>query len=378
MSSISTLRRIVIDDAVPHAETLFGDLGEVLLLPGREIDRRAVQDADALIVRSRTRINAELLADSRVRFVGSTVVGLDHVDQAWLKHVGIHFYSAQGCNANAVAEYVIANLVRWAVAHDQPLQGKTLAIIGVGHVGQRVWRKAQALGLRCLLNDPPRAAREADFPHTDLNTCLQAADFITLHTPLTHTGRWPTHHLLNKARLQHIRPTAVLINAARGGIVDEAAWLQTETAADIIDCWDNEPAINPALYRRAWLATPHIAGHSLDAKLAGGLMVSRALRVFLKQPPLSISATHLLPAPAQPLQPLGETPLEQLDSVLHQAWDFRQDHQAIHHQQIGIVHKQFESYRRHYPPRREWPAHRIYHTGCQNLRKILKELGFPV
>lgn len=376
MSSISTLRRIVIDDAIPHAESLFGDLGEVLLRPGREIDRYAVKDADALIVRSRTRVHAELLADTRVRFVGSTVVGLDHVDQTWLKQAGIHFYSAQGCNANAVAEYVIANLVRWAVAHDQTLQGKTLAIIGVGHVGQRVWRKAQALGLQCLLNDPPRAAMDKTFPHTELDICLQAADFITLHTPLTHSGYWPTHHLLNKARLQRIQPTAVLINAARGGIVDEDAWLQTETAADIIDCWNNEPIIHPDLYRRAWLATPHIAGHSLDAKLTGARMVSQALRQFFQQPPLSISAMQLLPTPPQPLRPMGKTPLAQLDSVLTQAWDFRQDHHALHHQEIEIVHKQFESYRRHYPPRREWAAHPLHHTTPQILLKQLKELGF--
>lgn len=376
MSSLSASRRIVMDDAIPHAETLFGDLGEVIRMPGRDIDRQAVRDADALIVRSRTQINAELLSNSKVRFVGSTVVGLDHVDQTWLEQAGIHFYSAQGCNANAVAEYVIANIVRWAAEQDMPLQNKTLAIIGVGHVGRQVHAKAQALGLRCLLNDPPRAAQEQDFPHTELNTCLQEADFITLHTPLTASGPHPSCHLLNRENMRLIRPNAVLINAARGGIVDETAWLETETAADIIDCWEAEPTINPALYRRAWLATPHIAGHSLDAKLAGSIMTSQALRRFWQASPLSSKIDHLLPAPSHCILPRGHNLLTRLNSALCQAWDFRQDHDAIAHQEIKETHKKFEYYRRHYPDRREWHAHLLTKNIPQNLHNLLKNIGF--
>ncbi len=376
MSSIKPVRRIVVDDAVPEAESLFGDLGEVILLPGRAIDDTTVREADALIVRSRTRVNAALLTGSRVQFVGSTVVGLDHVDRSWLNEAGIHFYSAQGCNAVAVAEYVIANLLRWACERNMTLAGRTLAIIGVGHVGEQVRRRAEALGLRLQLNDPPRAAREPAFPHTPLETCLREADFITLHTPLTDDGPYPTCHLLNRSNMDLIQPHAVLINAARGGIVEESAWLETDTAADIIDCWENEPHINPALFRRAWLATPHIAGHSLDAKLRGGVMVSQALRRFWQAPLLDEAAIFArLPAPGPLTRPAADDPACLLADLCRQAHDFSLDQRALEPVDDDLPMR-FEHWRRHYPPRREWHAH-VLPAGLDDAtRTTAVRLGF--
>ncbi|WP_294948385.1 4-phosphoerythronate dehydrogenase [Sulfurivirga sp.] len=376
MSSIKPVRRIVVDDAIPEAERLFGDLGEVILLPGRAIDTDAVREADALIVRSRTRVDATLLAGSRVEFVGSTVVGLDHVDRRWLNEAGIHFYSAQGCNAVAVAEYIIANLLRWACERKETLRGRALAVIGVGHVGEQVRRRAEALGLRLLLNDPPRAEREPAFPHTPLETCLREADFITLHTPLTDEGPHPTRHLLNRTNMGLIRPDAMLINAARGGIVDEAAWLETDTAADIIDCWENEPRINPKLFRRAWLATPHIAGHSLDAKLRGGVMASQALRRFWRAPLLNEAEIFArLPAP-RPLElPESEDPICRLTDLCRQAHDFTRDQRALEPMDDTLPER-FEHWRRHYPPRREWHAHALPAGLDEATRSAAVRLGF--
>lgn len=378
MPSSPTMRRIVIDDAIPYAHNLFGDLGECILVPGREITHDVVKTADALIVRSRTQVNADLLAGSRVKIVGSTVVGLDHVDQAWLKQAGIAFYSAQGCNSTAVAEYVINNIVQWAAETHTPLKGKTLVIIGAGHVGSKVWQKAQILGLHCLLNDPPRARAEKDFPHTALSTCLKEADFITLHTPLTHDGVDATYHLLNAENLSLIKPTAVLINAARGGIVDEAAWLQTETAADIIDCWEDEPHINPALFQQAWRATPHIAGHSLDAKVRGGVMVSQALRRFWQVPEVNEHAIFNQLPSAEPLYCTSDAPdpLHLLADLLGQSYDFRQDDVILRAADPKQLTETFETYRRAYPIRREWQAHQPPQACPPHLRKLLISLGF--
>ncbi len=377
MPSLSRLRRIVIDDAVPYAHDLFKDLGECICLPGREITAETVQQADALIVRSRTQINADLLHNSSVQFVGSTVVGLDHVDQNWLKQAGITFYSAQGCNSIAVAEYVISNLVQWAAETGHTLKGKTLAIIGVGHVGSQVWRKAEALGMHCLLNDPPRAQQTHTFPHTELNTCLENADFITLHTPLTFQGAHATYHLLNQDNMHRIKPTAVLINAARGGIIEEQAWLNTPTAADIIDCWENEPILNPALFQRAWLATPHIAGHSLDAKVRGGLMASQALRRFWQTPLLDETRIfQQLPTPAPLSLPPLKSTLEQLAHLLRQSYDFRQDHAPLQAADETQRTKVFEAYRRHYPLRREWHAQHLPALASPPLLALLHTLGF--
>ena len=379
MSSTKPLRRIVIDDAIPHAESLFGDLGQCALLPGRAIDAEAVRDAEALIVRSRTQVNATLLAGSRVRFVGSTVVGLDHVDQPWLKQAGIHFFSAQGCNSVAVAEYVIAALLAWAQHHNTPLHGKTLGIIGVGHVGREVLKRAQALGLRCLLNDPPRHAAEADFPHTPLEALLPQVDVLTVHTPLTSTGPHPTHHLLNRMRLAQLPPHALVINAARGGIMDETAW-SAHGSAKVVDCWENEPHIRGELLAAAMLATPHIAGHSTDAKLRGGVMASNALRAFLGLPHLTADRIdpYLPPAP-KPLQAPAGCHGEALAAwAVRQAYDFQQDDTVLRGDTLETTHARFEDYRRHYPIRREWRAWRITGISTKQDHKLLTELGFCV
>ncbi|WP_178863545.1 4-phosphoerythronate dehydrogenase [Thiomicrorhabdus cannonii] len=370
-------RHIIIDDAVPYAEAMFSHLGKVTLMPGRDISRQHLMDADALVVRSRTQVNAELLNGTPVKFVGSTVVGLDHIDQPYLHNNGIHFYSAQGCNANSVAEYIMTCLLDLAEHKGFELTEKTLGIIGVGHVGSLVYDKAQKLGIRCLLNDPPRAEAHPQQAEqfVDLDTCLQA-DMITFHTPLTHDGKHPTHHLLNKTRLASIRPDQVIINAARGGIIDESAWQNTPTLANVIDCWENEPHIDEALYQSAYLATPHIAGHSLDAKIAGGSMVYTQLCQFWKITPQETWHTQL-PArpPAITLNTEGSLQ-QQLYTTLKTVYDPRNDDLAIRRKNIEDTYKNYEEYRRNYPIHREWHQHRFIPGKNTALNNLLISLGF--
>lgn len=368
-------KRLVIDDAIPFATAIFGHLGEVILKPGRDINSDDLQSADALIVRSRTQVNQSLLQNSSVNFVGSTVVGLDHIDQAWLSQQNIHFYSAQGCNANSVAEYIISGLFQLAEDHSFDLRSQTLGIIGVGHVGKLVQQKAQVLGITCLLNDPPRADQESKTDFCELEDLLAQADIITLHTPLILTGKYPTHPLLNADNLKLLKPNATIINAARGGIIDEQAWLNTPTRAKLIDCWQNEPYINAALYQQADYATPHIAGHSLEAKVNGSAMVYQALCKHWK-----IEANYHwrseLPPPPKPLSSPNTNDWQTaLHQIFKQAYDLTQDDLAIRADNIEQVHQQFELYRRHYPVRREWSFHSINKTHTQ-LDKNLQALGF--
>ncbi|SFR54215.1 4-phosphoerythronate dehydrogenase [Thiomicrospira sp. ALE5] len=375
-----TTHRIIIDDALPLASELFSHLGDIQLIAGRDIDAQTVQDADALIVRSRTQVNETLLANSRVKFVGSSVVGLDHIDQAWLAQQGIHFYSAQGCNANSVSEYIITLLVEQACLRQQDFKQLTIGVVGVGHVGQKVVAKAQALGFKLLLNDPPRQDQGDACPAgdwQDLDSLLDQADIITLHTPLSFEGAYPSANLIHANRLNRLHANQIIINAARGGIVDEQAWCQSAMHTKLVDCWQDEPHINATLFKQASLATPHIAGHSYDAKLTGGLWVYQQLCKFWQVSP----QTHWQQAcPAQPAalqlnSHLDNWPAILLD-LLHQAYNPHYDHQRLHADTMEQVWRQFEIQRRDYPMRREWPMHTLAKGAQKEWNQALQSLGF--
>lgn len=274
--------RLVADRVIAEAATAFGGLGEVVLADGRAIDRALVADCDVLLVRSVTRVDAALLAGSRVRFVGTATAGTDHIDTAWLEGQGIAFAAAPGCNARPVGEYVLACVLAHAQASGRDPATLTAAIVGCGHAGGWAARLLEGLGLRCLRNDPPRALREPGF--LPLAEALAAADVVSLHVPLTLDGPFPTQGLLGAAELAALKPGALLINAARGGVVDEAAWIAALRAGRLqaaVDCWADEPAIAPELLRLAAIATPHVAGHSVDARLRATAQLCAALLAWL-------------------------------------------------------------------------------------------------
>jgi len=332
--------KLVIDDACYAYDTIFGDFGEITALPGRSINSTSVKDADILIVRSRTKVNQALLEGSKVKFVGSTVAGLDHVDQDYLKDNDITFFSAQGCNSMAVAEFVISAIVNLADELDFDYTKKTLGIIGVGNVGSRLAAKAELMGIKTLLNDPPRQECE-DLPDfVDLDAAL-SADIVTFHTPLTFDGQHPSYRLLNEANFHNINKKTIIFNAARGGVIREKIWEKTQTMVNIIDCWENEPNINQNLQEGAYWATPHIAGHSVDAKFMGSFMVYEALCDF---------TDHKQDGSIVNLIDPGVLTVEKdnLKDTLNEIYDFKQDTAAI--KNIG----NFEDYRRNYPIRYEW------------------------
>ena len=332
--------KLLIDDAVWGSNQIFSEFGEVFTLPGREIRSESLKDFDALIVRSRTRVDEKLLRDANIKFVGSTVAGLDHIDKNYLEDNAITLSSAQGCNANAVSEYVISAIANLSKDYGFKLSNKTLGIIGVGNVGRRLEVKAKQLGMKTLLNDPPREALEGSDNFTSLESAL-SADIMTFHTPLTYSGPHPSYKLLDSHNFKHINNDAIVINAARGGIINETVWETTQTKANIIDCWENEPNINLNLQKSAYWATPHIAGHSIDAKFMGSFMIYKDLCKYIKKP-LNDNIEHLI---NPELKIIRENNLHE---TLNSIYSFHADDKAI--QDIS----NFENYRRNYPERYEW------------------------
>lgn len=373
---------LLIDDAIVSAECLFSPLGQVQLCAGRKLAQVAREyPVDALIIRSRTQITEDLLRDCpSIRFIGSSVVGLDHVDQTACERHGVTFYSAQGCNARSVAEYVISHLVAEIAETGRLFSDMTLGIVGVGQVGKRVAQMAQTLGIHCLLNDPPRAEAEADFRQTELPDLLAQADAITFHTPLTHTGKYPSYHLVTAQNLKLVKPNALIINAARGGVIDESCLLTRNDLSLVIDCWENEPLCHPQLLTLSKRATPHIAGHAIDAKYRGGQMVAQALAEWLSKndqaPELTLSIGE---HPTIPLADTQTNPIQQLASILKHGYDFAQDDLLLRTTLTNTPERfaqTFEDYRRHYPTRYEWHNFTIPAGLAEQTQHWLIDLGW--
>ena len=271
---------VVVDRDIPFLDGVLEQWFDVLRLPGRAIGLAEVRDAVALLVRTRTRCDAALLAGSSVRFIGTATIGTDHIDLPYCELHGITVASAPGCNAAAVAQYVRVALQ--ALSLDRP--GATLGVVGVGHVGTLVAEAGRRAGMRVLLNDPPREAAEGPAGFTPLPALLAAADVVTLHIPL-----WPENRdFADAAFFAAMQPGTAFFNASRGEVVDESALLAARPRLGriVLDVWKNEPEINRALLAAADIATPHIAGYSIQGKINGTQAVVRALGAFFDIAPL--------------------------------------------------------------------------------------------
>ena len=285
------VKQVVIDKGIPFLEGVFPPEIEVLHLSPEDITPEAVRYADALFVRTRTRINKELLHGSNIRFVATATIGFDHIDQDYCREAGIHWVSCPGCNAQAVCDYVeeaIASSPHRLIA-SSPL---TVGIVGYGHVGKLVAQMAERKGYKVLLSDPPLGIG------LPLEQLAPLCDIITFHTPLTREGEYPTYHLCDANILHLCNPGALIINAARGGIIDEQALLSCLNplpfregmgVGTAIDCWENEPNLNQDLLKHVDLASCHIAGYSIQGKMNASEMCLRAFCEFFSLPILSIN-----------------------------------------------------------------------------------------
>ncbi len=345
--------KLVIDENIPAAETIFGEFGELSLLPGRQITRASVADADILLVRSVTRVGEDLLDGSPVRFVGTCTAGVDHIDQPYLASAGIGFAHAPGANARSVVEYVVSALCRLGVDHGRVKPGMSVGIFGLGNVGGRLYRVLEACGFHCTGYDPFLPDHHGMKLATDPQRVLEA-DIVTLHTPLTRDTAHPTYHMFGKSELACLKRSAVLINSSRGAVVDNDALLQLlhqrQDLAVVLDVWENEPTIDRGLMERVTFATPHIAGYSYDGKLRGAGMVSRQLRDWLGGGATGDSS-RVEEAEALPLKGSWSRLCQSMLGVYDIAADDRRMRTALGAtSDHGVA---FEQLRRDYPRRRE-------------------------
>ena len=370
--------KFVVDSAIPFLRGVFEPFAQMVYLPGASITREAVRDADALIVRTRTRCDGALLSGSRVRFVATATIGHDHIAADELAALGVQWISAPGSNASSVLQYVACALLTVASQRGWTLSGRTLGVIGVGHVGSKVARLGAMLGMRVLRNDPPRARNEGENDFVPLSRILAAADVISLHVPLTRDGNERTFHLVDPAFCAALEKTPVILNTSRGEVADSSALLQGlvqgRITAALIDVWENEPHISRELLAAAAIATPHIAGYSLDGKAAATGQVVRAVSQFFSLPLDSFTVTEL-PLPSDPVIRLdaGSTDEQQMFyQVFCRSYDIKRDDAMLRARP-----DHFEALREHYPMRRE-PLAYVVQGGPQGIawRERLGALGF--
>ncbi len=348
------------------------------LFEGRKLDAKTLGDADVLLVRSVSKVDAALIRGSRLRFVGSATAGIDHIDTEALAVAGIQFTDAVGCNARPVAEHVITCLYLHAARLGRGPRELRVGIIGCGHVGRSLIALLDGLGIAHVDYDPPRAAREPGFVSAEFAAVL-ACEIVTLHVPLLTQGRWPTVNLLHAEALAELRPGTLVINAARGGVLDEAALSArlrgTDALVAAIDCWTGEPRVDSNLLARCWLATPHLAGHSIEARLGATRVLWAALRAWLGLPPVappvtlpvidgacSLSDQDGIAALAASVYPIAAHDLRMRATL------------ALSAPQAGA---HFDEIRRRYALRREFSAYSVARAGlAPDTVAELTALGF--
>lgn len=353
---------IVIDENIPFGEEAFSQLGTVTVLPGREINSKSLQNATALIVRSVTPVNKDLLAGTGITFVGTATAGVDHIDMAYLAQQHIGFADAAGSNANSVAEYVLTALTIVAQSNNLSLKGKSLGIIGFGRIGQLVAKNAKVLGMKVILNDPPLARETQEPCYRSLDEALQA-DFVTLHVPLIKEGVDKTIHLVGEKQLATMPTSSTLINASRGEVVDNLALLQAlqtqRLHGAVLDVWEHEPSINWELAHHVSIATPHIAGYSFDGKIKGTTMIYQAACQFFGISP-SWEFTENDSQPSEPnytIEARGHNLEHLLFQIAPRLYDLHGD-DARMRSLFTLPTSQrpagFDQLRKHYPTRREF------------------------
>jgi len=381
--------KIVADANIPFVKQAFSSLGQVETCEGRGLTAEHLAGADILLVRSVTAVNASLLAHSKVKFVGSATIGVDHVDQDYLDNHAIVFANAPGSNATSAAEYVVAALLLTAQRQGFLLQEKSVGIIGCGNVGSRVLKRLTDLGVKCLVNDPPRAVNNTDLHYVSLEEVL-TADIVTVHTPLTKQGIYKTYHLFNEQNFSVLKSNAIFINTSRGGVVDEMALKsiihKRPDLTLILDVWENEPSIDMDLLKSVSIATPHIAGYSIDGKVRGTEMIyAAACRKYehtsqwdATQADLPLPATIDLTKAQVLSQNLGQDQL--LAQAVLSAYDILQDDANLR-KLIGMPSIEradyFDKLRKNYAIRREFTNHRVrIPSEHKELSNKLKALGF--
>ena len=370
--------KIIVDNKIPYIKGALEPFAEVIYLAGDKTTTEIVKDSDAIITRTRTNCNEQLLSGSTVKFIATATIGFDHIDTAFCEQSGISWTNAPGCNSKSVEQYIASALMVLAERKNFALKDKTIGIIGVGNVGAKVARLCEIFGMRVLLNDPPRARSEGNKGFVELNALLEEADIITLHVPLNMDGIDKTFHLADDQFYLATKKNPIIINSCRGEVTDsnslKIALRSGKISGAVIDCWENEPELDRELLNLADLGTPHIAGYSRDGKANGTNMSIRALSRFFKLGINDWKCTDV----EQPLSPdifidgTGKSTQQILAVAILATYDIRKDDLLLRNSV-----ETFEKQRGDYAVRREFPAFRIF-CKINNIKAIhkLNQLGF--
>ena len=374
--------KVVCDSHIPFLKGALEPYCDVVYAPGQDISPDLVKDADALIVRTRTRCDSKLLAGSKVRFIATATIGYDHIDTKWCEANGIRWTNAPGCNSWSVQQYIGSVLVTLSRHMLFSFKDKTIGVVGVGNVGSKVARLAALLGFRVLLCDPPRARKEGTNAFVTLDEIILRSDIITLHVPLIRDSEDATYHLFDKDRLSSLNRNQILINTSRGEVVDNAALKEVLKKKAIctaaLDVWENEPRIDRELMNLLFIGTPHIAGYSVDGKATGTTMSVQSLGKFFNLPCRDWEVSEV-PGSIQPsefsIDATGKTPQEVLADAILYTYNVRNDDTAL----MSDI-SSFEILRSNYPVRREFPAFsvRLLNDDTGRSTVFLREAGFNI
>lgn len=371
--------KIVADHKIPYLKGVLEPYAEMVYKPGTQISNRDVRDADALIIRTRTKCNEELLKGSSVKFIATATIGFDHIDREYCKHRNIRWTNAPGCNASSVQQYIASVLATLSATVSFIPEKPTLGIVGVGNVGSKVDELARILDMDVLLNDPPRERKEGGTQWSSLEEIIEKADIITLHVPLNLEEKDKTHHIIDGKVLDRIHSDTLLINTSRGEVVDNTALKQAgkkgQIKTAVLDVWENEPKIDRELLNLVKLGTPHIAGYSRDGKANGTAQSVRALSRFF-----GLGLDDWYPGNVEPpknhviqLNPSNKTPLEIVFDAIKTTYDVTKDDR-----QLRRNPEAFEKIREDYPVRREFNAYKPNKNQNvpDNTWQKLRDLGF--
>lgn len=372
--------KFIIDNKIPYIKGALEPFGDVIYLPGAKTTSEVVKNADAIITRTRTICDEKLLKDSTVKFIATATIGFDHIDTEYCKRAGIEWTNAPGCNSKSVEQYMASALFVLAEEKGFLLKDKTIGIVGVGQVGSKVANVCELLGMRVLLNDPPRERAEGPEKFVSFQQIMEESDIITFHVPLNMKGEDATYHMANADFFQKLKRKPIVFNTCRGEVTEtiaaKSAIEKDQISGLVIDCWEHEPNIDLELLQQVDLATPHIAGYSKDGKANGTTMSIQAVSRFFN---LGIDNW----------QPIGvDLPEEttiQLDGsglseeeIIKQAvlftYDIREDDRMLREHP-----ETFEKQRGDYPVRREYPVFSIQAKNIsQDTLTKLKKLGFQI
>lgn len=372
--------KVIADDKIPFLKGILEPYADIRYLPGKQISKEILINADALLIRTRTKCTRSLLKDTGVKFIGTATIGFDHIDTRFCDGHGIKWTNAPGCNSSSVQQYIASALMKMSLDFRFSLKGRTIGIIGVGNVGSKIEKLANALGMKVLLNDPPRARAEGEKLFVDLETVLRESDIVTLHVPLNIVGEDKTYHLINERTIKLMKKGVWFINSSRGEVAETSS---VKKALDsgrftgaVIDVWEQEPDLDIELMHKVFIATPHIAGYSTDGKANGTAMIVNSLAGFFNLP-LRDWYPEKISKPENPviyIDGKGKDDESVIREAVTHTYNISEDDLKLRFSPAD-----FEKQRGDYPLRREFPSFEIILKNCtKRVSKTFTELGFKV